>query len=520
MICKIDPFRSYSENFDCKILLMKTNIYKSAAQVTVFSTVEKLLSFVYRIVLSRSIGAEGLGIYQICLSVFSVFLTAASSGIPVTVSRLIAKNNANGNANGKHSVVTAGVVCTLMFTIPAALVLFFARNLYVALFPDRDCLMIFLWLLPGLILTSVYAVMRGSFWGTKQFLPYSVIELLENAVMVACGCVLIGFAATPTGGAKAAIIAVLISYVFSFTVSIGWYVFRGGKFVNPKKQLKPLLAASLPITAMRTSTSLLNSVVATFLPALLMAACGYSDSEAVALYGIVCGMSIPMLFTPNSLIGSIAVVVAPEMSENYYAKRDDLLKKDVEKTIRASVLIATVLIPVFFTLGNDLGVFFFANEFSGEVISRFSFMMLPMCISMISTTILNSMNYEVRTLVYFFIGAIGMLGCIFIFTAKLGINAYAVGLTLSFIITAALNLRLLGKKCPGINYFGYTVRSSVISCFACVFGKLTLNLVTGFTTPFLRIIIVGAAVCLFAIAAFYGLEMFTFRPIKKLFVRN
>lgn len=499
---------------------MKTNIYKSAAQVTVFSTVEKLLSFIYRIILSRMIGAEGLGIYHICLSVFSVFLTAASSGIPVTVSRLIAKNNAGGNQKGRHAVVTAGIVCTLMFTVPAALVLVLARNLYSSLFPERDCVNIFLWLMPGLILTSIYAVMRGSFWGTKQFLPYSVIELLENAVMVATGCVLIGFTSNAKGGAQAAIIAVLISYVFSFAVSIGWYMFRGGKFVNPKKQIRPLLAASLPITAMRTSTSLLNSAVAMFLPAFLMKACGYSNSEAVALYGIVCGMSVPMLFTPNSLIGSIAVVVAPEMSENFYAGRHDLLRKDIEKTVRASVLIATVLIPVFFTLGNDLGIFFFGNELSGRVISTFSFMMLPMCLSMITTTMLNSMNHELRTLLYFFIGAGAMLACIFLFTWKIGINAYVVGLTLSFIITAALNLRLLNKQCPGINYWGYTLKSAAICAFACVFGKLALNLFENLLPPIGRIFVGGAMVCLFAAATFYAMEMFTTRPLKKLFARK
>ena len=43
-----------------------------------------------------------------------------------------------------------------------------ARDLYVFLFPDRDCVDIFLWLLPGLILTSIYAIMRGAFWGNKQ----------------------------------------------------------------------------------------------------------------------------------------------------------------------------------------------------------------------------------------------------------------------------------------------------------------------------------------------------------------
>lgn len=498
----------------------KSNIYKSAAQVTVFSTFEKALSFIYRIILSRSIGAEGLGIYQICLSVFSVFLTAASSGIPVTVSRLIAKNTATGNAKGKHSVVTAGILSTLMFTLPAALVMFLAKDLYAFLFPDRDCVKIFLWLLPGLVLTSIYAIMRGSFWGNKQFLPYSIIELAENAVMVVCGCALIGFARTAKDGARMAVIAVLISYVFSFAVSLGWYFIKGGKIANPKSQLKPLMKASLPITAMRTSTSLLNSCVAMFLPALLSKACGYTSSEALALYGTVIGMSVPMLMIPNSLIGSIAVVVAPEMSENFYAKRTELLKRDIERTIKSSVLIATVLIPVMFTLGKDIGVLFYASELSGAVMRRFAFMMLPMCLAMITTTILNSLNFEVRTLIYFFAGAIAMIGTILGLTRLLGINAYMVGLSLNFIITAALNLRLLKKTCPEINFFGHLVKSMAICAVACAFGHLFCNLLQNVLAPVFRLILCGVAVATFAVFAFCGMEMMSARPLKKLFQRR
>ncbi|HBN13057.1 MAG TPA: hypothetical protein DD415_05525, partial [Clostridiales bacterium] len=115
---------------------MKQNIYRSAALVTVFSTIEKTLSFFYRVVLSRILGAEGLGIYQICLSVFAVFLTAASSGIPVTVSRLMAKNGAAGDIRGKNSAVTAGVVATLIFTVPIAVILFFSKGLLGLLFSD------------------------------------------------------------------------------------------------------------------------------------------------------------------------------------------------------------------------------------------------------------------------------------------------------------------------------------------------------------------------------------------------
>jgi stage V sporulation protein B len=499
---------------------MKNNVYKSAAQVTIFSTVEKTLSFIYRIILSRTIGAEGIGIYSICLSVFSVFLTAASSGIPITVSRLIAKQNSCGNAKGKHAVVSAGVLCTTAFTVPVAIIIYLGRNLLSFVFPDKNCIDIFIILLPGLILTSIYSVMRGSFWGNKQFLPYSLIELAEDAVMVVVGCVLIKFASTTAQGAYFATLAVLISYIFSFIVSVGWYLFKGGRFVNPKKQLKPLLSSSLPITAMRTSTALLNSVVAMFLPTFLMKVCGYTNSEAISLYGIVLGMSVPILFIPNALIGSIAVVVAPEMSENFYSHRKQRLKTDIERTLKACIFIATILIPLLFTFGEDLGIFLYSNQYSGVIIKNYSFVLLPMCISMITTTVLNSMNYEIKTLVYFFIGAAALLLCILTLTPSIGINAYMVGLSASFVITAILNLRLLKKTCEQINYKKYMIDCCAICLVCCIFGWLAERLLSK-VLPILPCIIVGGiALIAFSGALFYACEKINGSPLKKLFVKN
>lgn len=485
---------------------MASSIYKSAAQVTAFSTIEKAISFAYRIILSRLIGAEGVGIYQICLSVFSVFLTAASSGIPVTVSRMIAKQSATGTTRGKHAVVSAGVISTLMFTIPAAIIIFFARRLISFLFPDEGSLNIFLLLLPGLVLTSVYAVMRGTFWGNKQFLPYSVIELAEDSVMVILGSVLVFFCSSPADGALRATVAVLISYIFSFIVSVGWYLTHGGKFVRPAGQLRPLLASAMPITAMRTSASLINSVVATFLPALLITACGYDNSEALALYGAVTGMSIPVLFIPSSLIGSIAVVAAPEMSENYYAGRQEKLKKDAERIMSAALVIAGMLIPVLFALGEDIGSILFGNAFSGRVIRDFCFILLPMCVTMITTTALNSMNCEVKTLIYFFGGALFMLVSIFALTKAAGIYSYMIGMTGSNVITAALNLRLMKKKCGKTSTLKNAAVTLAVCAFACLFGTL-LRRLTGGLPDIASAVICGAAITTFTAATFFACGM-------------
>lgn len=499
---------------------MKNNIYRSAAQVTAFSTLEKGLSFVYRIILTRIICAEGIGIYQICLTVFSVFLTVASSGVPVTVSRLMAKSNAKNDVSGKHAAVTAGVISTLAITVPLALILFFGRNAFGFLFSDERCVQIFVILLPGLVLTSIYAVIRGSFWGNKQFLPYSVIELAEDAIMVFAGIALIWGVSDPVIGARNAIFAVLISYIFSFAASLFWYFKKGGKFVNPKKQLKPLLAAATPITAMRTATSLLNSAVSILMPALLIGACGYSNSEAMSIYGVAMGMAVPLLFAPSALIGSIAVVVAPELSENYYKKKENAVRYDVEKTVKAAIFIATLLIPVLFVLGDALSVLLFDNTLCGELVRNCSFIVLPLCISQITTTILNSMNCEKRTLLNFCIGAAAMIISVLFLTRYIGVYSYGVGLALSQIICAALNLHLLKKKCQGVAYIKYTVHSIMVTVAACLFGWLLNGIISHYLAPVWQLVICLPVLIAFTLGALYCLEMVSSHPLKRLFQRN
>lgn len=499
---------------------MKTNIYKSAAQVTVFSTIEKCLSFIYRIILTRIIGAEGIGIYQICLTVFAVFLTAASSGVPITVSRLMAKSGASGDTRGKHAAVTSGIVSTLVITIPIAIILFFGRSAFGFLFSDDRCMDIFIILLPGLVLTSVYSVIRGSFWGNKQFVPYSVIELLEDALMVVAGVWLVWGVSDPVDGARLAIIAVLISYVFSFCVSLFWYFRKGGRMVNPKPQLKPLFSAAAPITAMRTSTSLLNSAVAVILPLLLVNVCGYTNSEALALYGIVLGMAVPLIYSPNALIGSIAVVVAPELSENYYKKRDDAVRYDIEKTIKAAVFIAALLVPVLFVLGSALSIFLYDSELCGKIVTISSFMILPTCITMITNTVLNSMNCEKRTLVYFFIGAAVMLICLLFLTRYMGVYAYVLGISLSQIICAVLNLIYLSKKCPKLNYMRYLVHSILVITAACLFGWLLNGIISKYLAPVWQILICAPLIIAFTAVSLYCLEMFSMHPFKRLFAKK
>ena len=158
--------------------------FKTVAIVTVFSVCEKFLGFLYRIYLSRTIGAEGIGMYQVALSVFALLLTICCSGTPITVSRLITKYNAENNKQKAQRVISAGLIFTVLIALPVCFIFYAFGNSFTFLFADDRCINIFMIVLPGLIFTSIYSVLRGVFWGTKDFLPYSIIELLEEISMI------------------------------------------------------------------------------------------------------------------------------------------------------------------------------------------------------------------------------------------------------------------------------------------------------------------------------------------------
>ena len=106
-----------------KNLQRQSTLTKSASTVTLLAIFERSLGFLYRIVLSRLIGAEGLGVYQVSLSIFSLFLVIGTGGIPITLSRFFAKNQAEKDELGKRQNIGAGVCLCLLITLPTVLII-------------------------------------------------------------------------------------------------------------------------------------------------------------------------------------------------------------------------------------------------------------------------------------------------------------------------------------------------------------------------------------------------------------
>ncbi|MBQ7408707.1 MAG: oligosaccharide flippase family protein [Clostridia bacterium] len=448
------------------------------------SCLERALGFGYRVFLSRNVGSEGLGLYQIALSVIGVLITLSASGVPITVSRLMIKERAANRVKAENQTVTAGIITALATCLPICIFFFVCKNSLNYVFADSRCNILFLIILPGVVLTSVYAVIRGFFWGTKSFYTYSLIELAEEAIMIICGVFLVLKGKSLMEKAVYACVAVLLSYVFSFVVSSVVFVAKGGRISNPSDQLKPLLSASVPITFMKTSNSLTSSLIALIFPAMLIAG-GVDSQTAISQFGVISGMTIPLLFIPSTLIGSVSLVLSPEISENYYKKNARLITDTVEKALLYALAICMLIVPTFSGTGEYIGVLIYDNPLSGIYLRDSALIMIPMSISMITTSLLNSMGFEKRTLIYYLLGAATLLACIIFLPKYVGNYALIFGYLISFTVSAFLNVKLLAKTCnKKLSFYKKFAICSPILIGACFFNYFLFGILKRFILNF------------------------------------
>ena len=340
--------------------------------------------------------------------------------------------------------------------------------------------------------------------------------------MTVAGIVLVNSATDMMKGAEHAGVAVLVSYIFSFIAASAMFLIRGGRIKSPKKTLKPLFRSSVPVTAMRTATSLVGTLIAVILPARLVYY-GMGSSAAVGEFGKIYGMAFPLVSMPSTLIGSLAVVLVPELSSNYYSAKYATLRNNIEKAVKFSVFVACLAIPVFLSLGREIGVFLYDDETAGTYVVKAAAMMLPLSLTIITTSMLNSLGKEKTTLLYYLIGASLMLLCIYFLPKYIGVNALIVGMAVSYVVSCGLNLILLRRVSPvKPRILSYIATSVIFIAPSSALGLFLKNLLFN-RLPFAVALIFCIAVVgvfQFALFAVFGMTDFSEKLRQNVVRRN
>ena len=420
---------------------MKKTLFDAVVLVAGFSVLTRLLGFLFRIYLSRELGAELLGVYQSAFSVFTVFLVLVSSGLPLAVSKLSAQSD---NKHYKNKVVTTALIVGIVFSCLLVAIILLLKNILGGLFTDERCVYILITLLPALVSSAVYSVLRGAFWGERDYFSVCFTELIEQVLRIVLFVIMLNVGFFMVDKAGIAGWSMSFACILSAVLVLIVYLKKGRGFSSSKKELRPILSSAVPVTGIRALSSLIHPLIAFVFPAMLILA-GYTSEEAMQSYGIAMGMTFPLLFVPSTVIGALSFALIPELSSARANKQHSQIETNVNSACVVTIFISLLFVPFFLGAGEEIGKFLYDNSLSGEYLMRACWVMVPLGLSNITSSVLNAFNLEVKSFFSNMLGGVVLLLIVVFFSGSLGVDALILGFGACMVITLLFNIHAINK---------------------------------------------------------------------------
>lgn len=340
------------------LLMKKTKKFMiNAGILTATSLLLRSLGLSFSVYLSKTIGAEAMGTYHLILSVYFFSVTVATSGIGLTMTKLIAEEMAVGDEQGVFSLLKKGVFYCLFFSILSAVLLFCLAPVLVKFcFGNRISEKPIYLLAIGLPFLSVASALSGYFTAGRKVFRTSVGQIAEQALKIGATVCFLFFAKGKglTEVCSALVVGSTVGEIFSFLYL--WMLFslerkRGTVPIGKKGQWKKLFGFSLPLAFSSYLRSGLSSIKQLSIPARL----GKSGiSNAVAQYGMVNGMVFPILLFPQVLLTAFSSLLVPEVTEKYALGQSNSLKNILTRIFKITLIFSVAIGGILFLYAGDL----------------------------------------------------------------------------------------------------------------------------------------------------------------------
>ena len=194
---------------------------------------------------------------------------------------------------------------------------------------------------------------------------------------------------------------------------------------------------SLPLAANRLILNLLQSVEAVFIPNRLMAY-GLSNADALGVYGVLTGMSLPLILFPSAVTNSVSVLLLPIVAEADAGGRRAAVRRAVMTSIRCCLLLGFGCTAMFLLLGRAAGRLLFHSELAGSFILTLSFICPFLYLASTLNSILNGLGKTVRTFLFSVVSLLLRLLFVFFAIPVFGIRGYLWGMLASQMLQTLL----------------------------------------------------------------------------------
>lgn len=426
--------------------------------LTLTGMLSRFIGFFYRIFLSNVFGAEGMGIYQLISPVLALSFALTASGIQTAISKYVANETSTHDYRTSFRTLWAGFVMAMALSIGCALIIYlYADTIAVTFLLEARTAPLLRIIALSIPMATVHSCINGYFYGIRKTAIPAISQLSEQIFRVGSVYLIYYFCrqhhTTPT--ISFAVAGLVIGESASMIVSVvailsrAHSVFPAGTHQPVRHQsagalltiyrriCSRLLYLAVPLSANRLVINLLQSVEAIYIPNRLMAY-GLKSADALGVYGVLTGMSMPLILFPSAVTNSISVLLLPIVSEADANGNQSAVRRAILTSIRYCLLLGFACTAMFLLLGRTAGRILFHSELAGSFILTLSFICPFMYIASTLGSILNGLGKTVQTFLYSVVSLLLRLLFVFFAIPLYGVKGYLWGILASQILQTLL----------------------------------------------------------------------------------
>jgi len=501
---------------ECAMNALK-RFFLNASILTLTALLMRTVSVSFNVFLSDRVGEEGMGLYSLVMSVYSFAVTLACSGVGFASTRLTAEAMGRGSDRAVRDALWRCVWYSLSFGLAASVLLYVsAPFLGTHFLGDVRTVPSLRLLAPALPLLSLSSVFGGYFNAVRRSARSAASSLSEQLVCVLSTVLLLtlfddggGLEASCLRVAAGVLIGEAVSFVLSFLLLLHdlrkHNTGRGGKDKNTGRRL---FSIALPLAFGSYVRMGLVSLEHTLIPKMLKKH-GMSGEEALAGYGLVHGMVLPVVLFPSAFLSSFTSLLIPELAERRMRGETESINRIAAKALRTSLFFSVGASALVYCFAYELSILLYSSPDAFPYIRALALLIPIMYTDTTTDCLLKGLDQQMSSMGINIFDALLSVAAVCILPPALGLEGYVIAIFAGEIVNFALSLSRLLQACtPALglrDFFAPIPAASLALCGVTIlFDRLGLTAFSSLPNVVLRMSLAALLYLLLILAPKYN----------------
>jgi len=421
----------------------------NTALLTAAAFVMRTVDVSFNVFITNRIGAAGIGLFQLTLTVYAMAVTFGCAGVRFGATRLnIDLLSRNPQASLRRPMLmclgwalgVSTVVAIALYTSAPVIAEHWLHDLRTL--PSLRTLAF------GLPMVSLSAAMTGYFTAVRTVYKSALAQGFEQLVKISF-VVFFLYRMLPQGLEYAALAIVYGMVIGQAAVMLlSFFMLRQSRYVKHKdNELVPfrsLLRIAGPEAAGACARSVLLTTEHLLIPRGFEAS-GRSNEEAMRIYGVVQAMTLPVLLYPSAVLSSLSSLLVPEFSQLRVQRNQVKINESVTTILKLALLYGVFAGGMFYAFAYPLSQVIYGNHDAAKYLQLLAPLVPIMYLDMSVDGMLKGLDQQKASMMYNIFDSAICVVLVYILLPRIAIKGYIIVLFVSELYNFFFSIRRLLK---------------------------------------------------------------------------